>query len=264
MIFGIGISQKSFYGSIDLFTKMSMNSTHPFIWDTQNANVSPLFQYNHSSYTISDPFRLGVSLGWKINSKHTIELGGHYDGVSTKSFFRFSNFQETLGFNTSNLVKSSSRSQQNRFFINYEYNLFDKNKKTNLSMFGSIGLVTRAGPKEVGGVGSFGGSGVMIQDSVLYESENASFTSTFNRALQLGFGISSDIYLSKKYWFTVSFQYAHSSRYLSFDKDSFTLIYANSGDVYKYEFGQYNRAAGLYFGISRHFYFDKLFDRKKK
>nr|WP_299206820.1 hypothetical protein [uncultured Brumimicrobium sp.] len=264
MFFGIVQSQKTFYASVDLLTKMSFNSTDPFNWDTQNANVSSLFEYNHSSVTITDPLRLGISLGWNINQKHSLEIGAHYDGVSTKSTFRFSSYQQYVDHYTPNVTKTKSRSQQNRFFINYKYSLLNKENKTSLSLMGSLGLVTRAGPKAVGDVGSFGSSGILVKDSIAFERENTSYTSNANRSFQLGLGVSSDIYISNKYWVTLSFQFAFSRSYLSFDKESFSVIYLKSGDVYKYEFSQFNRTMGLYFGVSRHFYLDNIFKRKDK
>ncbi|WP_107038980.1 hypothetical protein [Brumimicrobium mesophilum] len=264
MFFGIAQSQKTFYASVDLFTKMSFNSTHPFEWDTKNANVSPLFEYNHSSVTIADPLRLGVSLGWNINQKHSIEIGAHYDGVTSKSNFRMTTYQEAIGYYTPNVATSLGRSQQNRYFINYKYSLLNRKDKTSLSLIGSLGLVTRAGPKEVADVGIIGSSGIIVKDSILFDYENASYTSNSNKALQLGLGLSSNIYVSNKYWVTLSFQFAYSGRYLGSDENSFRLIYLNSGDTYKYVFSEYNRAMGVYFGVSRHFYLDKIFKKKEK
>jgi len=262
MFFGIVLSQKTFYASIDLLTKMSFNSTHPSLWDTQNADVSPIFEYNQSSYSIVDPFRLGVSLGWNINPKHNIEMGAHFDGVTAKSTHRFSSYQEFVDYYTPNIIKYQSRSQQNRFFINYKYSLLKKVDKTNFSIFGSLALVTRAGPKEVGDVGSFGSSGIIVKDSIIFESEYTAYTSNVNKALQIGLGMSSDIYISSKYWLTLSLQYAFSRSFLSFSTEYFSVKYLNSGEVYKYVFSQYNKASGLYFGISRHFYLDNVFKKK--
>lgn len=253
LILGTSLSQGLFYVSVDGYMKMSFNSTDPFRWDSKSAQVSNLFTYEHKSFYMGDPFRIGASLGMKIKPRHFIEIGVHYDGVSSKAGFRFASYQTYVDYYTPSSTQTKSRSQQSRFFLNYRYNLVNKSNKTNLSIFPSIGIVWRGGPKGVGNVGAFGTGGILIKDSLAYHNESTSYTAYNKYALQFGLGLQSDIFIRDKYWFSAHVQYAYSKVYLAYDVENFFINEINSGKITKYEFILHNRASGLYLGISRKF-----------
>lgn len=253
LILGTAKSQGLLYLSVDSYAKMSFNSTNSFVWDSKTAQVSDLFSYEHSSYCVNQPLRLGASIGYQVNSRHAIEIGIHADGVSSKTRLRFASYQPLVDYTTPIYILNKSKSTQSRIFLNYKYSFFKKPGKTNVSLVPVISIGRRAGPKGQESVGSFGISGILIKDSLVYSESSEGYTSYSKYAFQFGLGLSSDVYIKSKYWFSASLFYSHTKTALYFDHTNMSITNLQTGVTTDYVFGLTNRASGLYVGVSRKF-----------
>lgn len=250
---GTAKSQGSFYLSIDSYAKMSFNSTNSFVWDSKTAQVSDLFSYEHCSYCLTKPLRFGVTGGFQISNRHGIEIGIHSDGVSSKTRLRFASYQPYVDLTTPVYILNKSQSTQSRIFLNYKYALHKKPNKTSLSISPCISIGRRAGPKGEGGVGEFSSTGILIKDSLIFNQSSADFTTYSKYAFQFGLGLSSDLYLKGKYWFSLSLLYSHTKTALYFEQTKMQITNVQNGVTSNYLFGLTNRASGFYFGVSRKF-----------
>jgi len=256
---GVSQSQVSFFVSPDLYMKMSFNSNAFSDWDSKTVKVSNRFTYENKSYVLSNPFRIGISLGMRFKKKNEIILGYYEYEVSEKNRLRFPTYSVEFNEITPNKTRSRSVSDQKRLFILFNYILVKNENKTTLSIMPSLSFMKRAGPRytERGGVFS---SSALLPNSYRLEYTNSDFTMS-KYALAYGIGIGSDLYLRGKYLFSTSLQFSYSRNYLSLDQTRVKLINLNTQEETNYIFDSYNWASGLYLTFTKKI---KLFPRKKK
>lgn len=247
---GVLKSQVSIFISPELYGKMSLNSNRFSYFEPKVSQVSNLFQYENSSYTLYKPFRVGASVGIKFINNSEIITGLHFDGVSSKQKLRFATYIPEINTVIPNNTFSKSVSNQYRVYFSYNFFFIQKPNKTSLALSPIISLVWRSGPKEIASVGNFSSSS-LLPDDIQLEYSNSSFTSYSKYAIQYGLGVSSNIYLSTKYLFSLSLQYSYSGSYLGVEQSKVKIINMNNNSFTNYEFQSYNRASGLYLKISK-------------
>jgi len=234
---------------------MSFNSEDPSLfnrWGTKSPAIpNDLFTFENTNYSFEDPFKLGVSIGVKFKNKNELILGAHYDGVSSKSKIMFWSYQSIVNNYTTGIIIDGSTGYQSRFFLAYKYYVKNKDGKTSLALLPSIGIVRRTGGRIIENVGTFGYSGVLTKDGLVFESTSSSYTNGIDKAFVLGFGISSDFYIKSKYFCSLSLQYSHTKKSLYFEETRMNIINKSTNQSDLYVFKVMNRASGLYLTLSR-------------
>lgn len=246
---GIVQSQVSFFVSPDLNLKMSFNSNKYSEWDSKTTQVSNLFTYDNESYSLRNPFRLGISLGVKFKNENEIILGAHFDGVSSKQTLRFSTYEPQINTIIPNSSYSKSVSQQNRLFLSYKYVISKNINKSTIYILPSISLLWRAGSSKVESGGSFS-SNALLQSNYSLNYSYTDFTIS-KYALAYGIGIGSDLFNNNNYLFSINLSYSHSSKYLYIDQTKVKLTNLSNNESINFEFQSYNRASGLYLMFSK-------------
>jgi hypothetical protein len=245
-------AQVTFHGSISRLNKISFTEMGGVTYD-QNENLDfPEFSIYQSLVSYYRPIRMAIDIGLSYK-KHRITLGQMKDGVSSEYKVRHMSYDPFLNSTKPNSISGSSRSDENRAYLNYEYILFGKDKKTNFFISTSIGLCYRAGPKGIGNVGTLSSSGNLNNTGAKITVTSAGYTADAKYIWNFGAGLGTDLYYKKHYFFTLFANFNYSNNYLGFDINTVTISDNNISK--SYEFEMLSLRKGIYFGISRRFQF---------
>lgn len=261
-------AQVNFFVSADFYLKGSINSEHPLFWESNTFNGDSRFEYKFYNFSMYSPINLGISTDITINNKHEITLGLNTDGNSTKSKVYSDVYSPEFNTYSSSLGLDKGKSFYSRAFLNYGYNLINKQKKTTLKLFSGLGIVWRAGPKFGGeNVGTFSFSYYLDENLTVLRNSNIGYTWS-KYGWVLNFGIASDLYFKQKYWFSLSLSYSYSPSVLYIEETQITIFNNNTGYYKHWVDSQNLKCNGVYFGISRKFqlypWIVKKKDKKKK
>lgn len=251
-VFGQGIAQIQFYVSPDVYGKMSISSDDPFYFETEVYNNSPYFNYETTNFSFVFPLNVGISAGLILNKRHEFVFGINSDGSSVKSKFQFETYEPEFD-HMPNRFLSKTKHDYTRCYFNYKYAVIYSEKKTNLSVLIGLGMVQRAGPKFGNEpTGGFTNEAVLDEYGTMIIKSDMGFT--FNkRGWLLNFGISSDLYFKKKYWFSTSLVYTYSPFTPGRERNIVTISNPNTGYHKVWTHNIYLKGSGLYLGISRKF-----------
>ncbi|MFD1552447.1 hypothetical protein DNU06_10550 [Putridiphycobacter roseus] len=252
MIFGNTYSQISFFAAPALYSKLSFNSNSLSDWKSDMFDLSDDFNYNNRSVYVGDPL-LGATLGVTINNRHCITASGSWDGVSSKITIQSPVYSSHLDFSVSDGVLTKGTTAQSRFFLNYSYNFRKKPLKSTLFLNLLLGFGRRAGPA-LGGldVGGFSTEYALSPEKNLF-FENVGYTSGPTSTFQFGAGLSSDLFIKKKYLFSLSLDFSYSQGYLYYEVTKVTVTNTKANTQENFRYYTANMASGIYFGISRKF-----------
>ena len=254
LTFGQLIAQMSFHISPDLYFRTSFNSNSLSSWENKNIQKFDYFSIQQDEISFSEPWRFGARIGIKLNPYHTVQLGGHWNGVSSRTELFFRYYQKYIDTHTNETELHSAVTAQGRWFINYMYWFNRKSKRTQLKAVFSISLDKRAGPAVAGlGVGSFGGEGQIDKKGIFYQSSSSNFTTKYTTALGVGLGLEADLRTKTNYLFTLGVLYSHSPTPLYYNEFKMTIIDKPNHISTSYLFKQYYITSSFLFYISRSF-----------
>lgn len=217
----------------------------------ENLNFAD-FSIYQSFTSFYRPTRMAIDIGMTYK-KHRITLGQMKDDVSSQNSIYVMRYSSFSGKYVSDRIVGTTRSDENRVYLNYEYTLFGKQEKTNFFLSTSIGLCYRAGPKGIGNVGTLSTSGNLDNNGKKITVTSAGYTADAKYVWNFGAGIGTDLYYKGHYFFTLSANFNYSNKYLGFDINTVTISDNNSSK--SYEFKILGIRKGIYFGISRRFQF---------
>jgi len=262
-ILGVAKSQVSFFVKPDFSVKMSFNSNSFSPWDDKTVKVSDLFTYENKSYYLGNPFRLGLSIGVNVKTKHEFIFSLSYDGVSSKQTLRFATYEPSINTIIPNRSYSKSRTQQNRACLSYSYFFFNKPNKTTFYIAPTISLVFRAGKSEIEKGGSFSFE-AQLPNNVVGEFTDTDYTSTVKYSMGYGMRFGTDIHNNKRYLFSLSLGFSYSNNYLYILQTKVNLFDGNTNKIINYEFQSYGLASGVYLTFSKKFQIYPWKKRKNK
>ena len=251
VVLGQNIAQVQLYISPDIYGKMSIASDDPFYFETKVYNNSPYFDYKTTNFSFIYPINLGISAGLTVNKRHEFVLGFNSDGSSTKSKYLFESYQPNFDYSPGRFVVKTKGSYT-RYYLNYKYAAIYSENLTNFSILIGCGIVRRAGPKKFEPTGGFTNVAILDEYGSTITKSDMGFTGN-KKGWLLNFGISSDLYFKKKYWFSTSLVYTYSP--FALDRDINVVTISNPNTQYNkvWTHNIYLRSSGLYFGVSRKF-----------
>ncbi len=250
MSLGSLFSQVTFHASISLYDKTSFTGANDNKWEKATLKDFPDFSFWQSAATRYDSKRLGISGGLKYN-RHRLELGIHYDGVADEYYLLSDFYDPFYGTSRPGRMSGTGNSSQSRFFVNYDFIMLNRDKKTNLYVTPTVGLCFRAGPKGIGPVGSIGSSATLNEGNTILTVNNAAYTAVDKYAINYGLGIGSDLYYKGIYILSPSLSFIYSKKYLYFTERTLTISDYSGNTVYNFD--SFARCTGFYIGISRKF-----------
>jgi hypothetical protein len=248
-------SQVTFFGSINLNYKLSFTQSY-YKGSPINGTLDfPDFSIVQPYITFDQPKRTAISLGLEFKD-HRFYIESLNDAVSSQSILNVRYYDPVSNSFINYSSDSKDKTFQKRFSLNYEYQLFGKNDKTNFFINGSIGLCHRAGPKEISPAGTMS-SNLNFSPSLHMSFSSSAFTAETKNALNFGLGIGSDLFYKKHYILSISARFTHSKQSLYLNKNTIKVYKSNS--TQEYEINQNFLCSGIYFGLSRKF---QLYPRK--
>lgn len=184
--------------------------------------------------------------------RHRISFAWQNDGVSDKSHVAVRAYNFVGNTYRYDAFRGTGRSSQSRLSLNYDFQLFQRDKKTSVFISTSLGLCYRAGPKGIGPVGSIGSGGNLAPNKAITVN-TSSFTDVAKYVVNFGAGIGVDLYAKKYYLFTLSANFTYSNSNLYFTERTVSVF--NNTSTQDYNFKTKALCSGIYFGISRRFQF---------
>jgi hypothetical protein len=246
---GNSISQVTFHAAFGYNYKLSFNRLDDSTFEPLVYQEFPDFSYYQTTETFEEPWRMQGSVGLRYK-RHRLDLGVLSDGVVNKYRIGVEIYDPILEKFRADMIAGRSRTSQKRFYLEYDFSILNREKKTSLFVSASVGLCARGGPKEIAPVGTLGSSGYLTPNKII-EVTAASYTAYDRNAFNVGGGIGTDLYFKGYYFFTLAANFFYSPKHLYFDVNTVTIAEPNS--VKTYEFKSYFLCTGLYFGISRRF-----------
>lgn len=116
--------------------------------------------------------------------------------------------------------------------MNYEYQFFGKNEKTNFFINGSIGICHRAGPKEISPAGTML-SNLNFSPSLQMNFSSSAFTAVTKNAFNFSLRIGSDLFYKKHYILSISARFAYGRQSLYFNENTIKVYKSNSTQEFK-------------------------------
>jgi hypothetical protein len=248
-------SQVTFFGSINLNYKLSFTQTYYKSSPINGTLDFPDFSIVQPYITFDQPKRTAISLGLEFKD-HRFYIESLNDAVSSQSILNVRYYDPVSNSFINYSSDSKDKTFQKRFSLNYEYQLFGKNDKTNFFINGSIGLCHRAGPKEISPAGTMS-SNLNFSPSLHMSFSSSAFTAETKNALNFGLGIGSDLFYKKHYILSISARFTYSKQSLYLNENTIKVYKSNS--TQEYEINQNFLCSGIYFGLSRKF---QLYPRK--
>jgi hypothetical protein len=250
-IFSLGsaYSQVTFFGTINRNYKLSFNQSYYNNLPINGTLDFPEFSTVQSYITFDQPKRIAISLGLEYK-KHRFYIESLNDAVSSQSILNVRYYDPVSNSYINYSSNSKDRTFQKRFSLNYEYQFFGKNEKTNFFINGSIGLCHRAGPKEISPAGTMS-SNLNFSPSLQMSFSSSAFSAVTKNAFNFGLGIGSDLFYKKHYILSISARFAYSKQSLYFNENTIKVYKPNTTQEYK--INQDFLCSGIYFGISRNF-----------
>lgn len=249
MSLGNIFSQVTFFGTINRNYKLSFNQTYYKSSPINGTLDFPDFSIVQPYITFDQPKRTAISLGLEFKD-HRFYIESLNDAVSSQSILNVRYYDPVSNSFINYSYDSKDKTFQKRFSLNYEYQFFGKNDKTNFFINGSIGICHRAGPKEISPAGTMS-SNLNFSPSLHMSFSSSAFTSVTKNAFNFGLGIGSDLFYKKQYILTISARFAYSKQSLYFNENTIKVYKSNSTQEYK--INQDFLCSGIYFSISRNF-----------
>lgn len=254
IILGHVNAQMSFHLSPDLYFRTSFNSSSLASLENKNIQDFDNFSIQQDELSFYSPWRLGARLGVKFNPFHTLQIGGHWNGVSSKTELFFRYYQKYIDKHTNESELHGTVTAQGRWFVNYMYWLNRNSKNIQLKAVFSISVDKRAGPPIAGlGVGSFGGEGQIDKKGVFYESSSSGYTTKHTTSLGIGLGLEADFNTKTNYSFTLGVLYSHAPTPLYYNVVKMKIIDMANNTSTSYSFKQNYISSSLLFYISKSF-----------
>ncbi len=242
-------SQVTFFGSIDLYNKMSFNQSYYKNSPIKGTLNFPDFSVYLPPITFDQPKRTAISFGLE-RKNHRFYIDLLNDAVSSRCIIKVQSYDSINNSFINYSSDAKGQTSQIRLALNYDYQFFGKNEKTNLFLNASFGFCHRSGPKGISPVGSIG-TDLNFSPSLNMSYNSSGFTAEAKNAFNFGLGLGSDLFFKKKYLLTLSVFFTHSNQNLYIKENTFTVYKPNSTQEYK--INQNFLCSGFYFGFSRKF-----------
>ncbi len=249
MSLGNIFSQVTYFGSINRNYKLSFNQSYYKNSPINGTLDFPDFSIVQPYITFDQPKRTAISLGLEFKD-HRFYIESLNDAVSSQSILNVRYYDPVSNSFINYSYDSKDKTFQKRFSLNYEYQFFGKNYKTNFFINGSIGICHRAGSKEISPAGTMS-SNLNFSPSLQMSFSSSAFTAVTKNAFTFGLGIGSDLFYKKHYILSISARFAYSKQSLYFNENTIKVYKPNSTQEYK--INQDFLCSGIYFGISRNF-----------
>lgn len=249
MSLGNIFSQVTFFGSINLNYKMSFTQSYYKNLPTNGTLDFPDFSVYMPPITFDQPKRTAFSLGLE-HKKHRFYIDLLNDAVSSRCIIKVQSYDSINNSFINYSSDAKGKTNQIRLSLNYDYQFFGKNEKTNLFLNASFGFCHRSGPKGISPIGTLG-TVMTFLPSLQMNYITSGFTAEAKNAFNFGLGLGSDLFFKKKYLLTLSVYFTHSNQNLYTKENTFTVYKPNSTQEYK--INQNYLCSSIYFGISRKF-----------
>lgn len=257
-------SQVSVFIAPELHVKMSINSDESFRFTTKVFNNSPYYDYRTSNVTLRKPINYGLTFGVKIKNKHELTFTINSDGNTVFTEVLLNSFSNTWNY-TPNSTTSTIKSGFNSYWFNYKYEVFKFKNNTTISPIIGVGLTSRAGPNIWGlSLGTMATATTISENggSLVYSS--GSYTG-HKRGWLVNIGLSSDIHVKEKYWFSCSLLYSYSRAILDLNVNTIRVNIPQENYNNTWEHTILPRGSGIYLSVSRKIQlFPWLWKSKKK
>jgi hypothetical protein len=264
LLFGNVYSQTILYVKPSIENKIFIGNRSygifdPFITKNRPFNNPYIDIWNNKFFT-APVLNLGLSLGLSLKDKHFIELMFSNDAAGNRLDMEFLSLGGSSEFEKIYLQSRAYRLggiNYHRFGINYQYKISDNFKKSNFGISTGVGLLYNPNVKFPRGpypiITEWGtyldGTPDKLTPNLTFESIETNQYAVSRWGGFMLLGLYGDLYISKKYLFSMNIYYLQSLRLMEITTNK--LVFEDNGVIKTFTYYSNSRGSGIYLQLSR-------------